>query len=171
MKLFAVVLVGLSLIFFGCGKKAVEKMAEAAAEREGVKAKFNIDDQGLTIETKEGISTYAGGKNAKVPDNFPKDVCVYEGATLLSSVSVPNGFHLNLRSKDAADKVAGSIKSKMVAEGWKEEATLTQAEQIIFTYKKDKRSANFVVTGGDEDETQIILTVVSEKDQENGVED
>lgn len=156
-----------SFAIIGCGKKASEKMAEkmieSAAEKDGVKADVSISDNTVTMRTKDGTAVYAGGENVKIPDNFPKDVYIYEGAKVISAVSVPNGFSLMLQTKDAADKVASKLKDKIVSQGWTEEMTMTQSGMIMLGYKKENRSAIINITP-DKDITQIAITVASDKE-------
>jgi hypothetical protein len=166
MKYFVVVLAGVCLVLTGCGKKASEKLAEkmieAAAAKDGVKADVNLSDGKMTIKTKEGTATYAAGKGAKIPENFPKDVHIYDGATVFMAASVPNGFNLMLQTKDASDKVVPTMKSKMTADGWKEEAAMDMGQNVMLSYSKGDRKANVTVSSADK-MTQITLTVVDEK--------
>jgi hypothetical protein len=111
----------------------------------------------VTIETKDGTATYSGGSGSKLPDNFPKDVHVHEGATILAAVSAPGGFTVNMESADASDKILGGIKSKMSGFGWKEEATISQEKNFMITYKKGERAASFNV---DSHQTKTMLTII-----------
>lgn len=166
MKYLVVVLAGVCLVLTGCGKKVSEKLAEkmieSAAAKDGVKADVDISGDKVTVKTKDGTTTYAAGAGAKVPENFPKDVYIYSGATVLSSVSVPDGFTVMLQTKDASDKVVSTLKSKLTADGWKEEMTMNQGEVVILGYKKGERSAVVNVTSAN-NVTQIGLTVANEK--------
>lgn len=162
MKHTVIWLAAICFVFTGCGKKAneklAEKMIEAAAKRDGIKADVNIADDTFTIKTDDGTSTFSAGKNAKVPADFPKDVYVYEGAEVVSSVSGPDGFSLMFQTKDAQAKVANTMKSKFASQGWTEEMTMNQGGVVMLGYKKDERSVIVNVTG-DSDMTQISLTV------------
>jgi hypothetical protein len=132
------------LMLAGCKKasdKAAEKAIESAMAKEGVKAKVDASGEKVTIQTKEGTSVFTGGKGAAVPENFPKDVYVYEGATVNAAVSVPDGFNLHMETNDSADKVLGAMKSKMTGFGWKEEMTMNQGKNAMVSYKK----GNYIV--------------------------
>jgi hypothetical protein len=156
------------LMLAGC-KKASEKMAEKAIEsglaKDGVKAKVDASGQKITIEDKDGKSVYVAGKSATLPDNFPKDVYVYEGATIMASVSVPEGFNLTLETSDSADKIMGAIKSKMSGLGWKEEMTMNQGKNAMVGYKKEKRTAMYSVNT--DKKTMISMTVSTPKSSDN----
>ena len=144
----------------GC-KKAAEKAIENKLAREGVNAKVDSSGEKVTIQTKDGTTVFSGGKNAKVPENFPKDIYVYEGATITASVSVPNGFNLVMETGDSADKVLGTIKSKMTGLGWKEEMNMNQGKSSIVSYKKGERTS--MVNINADKKTHITLTATEEK--------
>jgi len=151
------------LFLAGCkkaGEKAAEKAIEAGMAKEGVKADVDASGEKITIKSEEGTTVYSGGKSAAVPENFPKDVYVYEGATIIAAVTVPDGFNLLMESSDSADKVMGTIKGKMTGFGWKEETTVTQGKNAMAGYKKGERSAMVNVNG--DNKTQITLTVTGQ---------
>jgi hypothetical protein len=156
------------LMLAGC-KKASEKIAEKAIEsgmaKEGIKAKVDASGQTVTIQDKDGKSVYVAGKSATLPDNFPKDVYVYEGASIMASISVPDGFNLSLETGDSADKVMNAIKSKMTVLGWKEEMTMNQGNNTMVGYKKEKRTAMYSVNT--DKKTMISMTVSAPKSADN----
>jgi hypothetical protein len=132
-----------SLFISGCQKaseKAAEKAIEAGMAKDGTKAKVDISGGKVSIETKDGTAVYSGGKDAKLPDNFPKDVYVYEGATIMASVSVPDGFNLTMETKDGSDKILAAVKGKMTGLGWKSEMEMNQNNNSMITYKKGERN-------------------------------
>jgi len=159
MKHTLLALMMVSLLLAGCGRKTAEKVMEAEMARKGVKAKVNLAENQMTIQTKDGTTTYAGGKGTKVPADFPQDVLVYPGATVKFSHSVPQGHNLLLETKDSAEQVLDAYKEKMTAAGWKEEMSMNQGEQAMRIYKKAERTASLTVGSADK-QTQIILTVV-----------
>ena len=162
MKYSMIALAMVCLMLTGCGRKVAEKMIEARMAKEGVKAKVDLSGEQVTIQTKDGTSTFSGGKNAKVPDTFPKDVYVYPGATVVASVSVPNGCNLVLETKDDLEKVLGAFKDKMTGADWKEEMNMNQNGTSMCAYKKDKRSASIVIASADK-KTTITITVAENK--------
>ena len=165
MKYYFTAVMIACLILSGCGKKAneklTEKMIEAAAAKDGIKADVDIDDETVTIKTDEGTSTFSSGSKAKIPDNFPKDVYVYEKADIVSALSVPDGFSIMLQTKDAPDKVSAAIKARFTASGWTEEMTMNQGGMVMLGYRKGDRSSVINVMRDDK-MTQISITVGSE---------
>jgi hypothetical protein len=147
-------------------KAIAERIVEAGLAKQGVSAKLDTADGKLTIKTKEGTATYAGGQGTKIPDTFPKDVYVPEGATVMAAVTVPQGCTLSLTSKTAQEQVIADYKSKMSASSWKEVMSMNQGEQSMLTYQKKERTAHIILSRAD-GQTQISLTVASEKSDDN----
>ena len=158
---FVIAMAVVSCLALGGCKKAAEKAIENKLAREGVNAKVDSSGEKITIQTKDGTTVVSSGKDAKVPENFPKDIYVYEGATITGSVSVPNGFNLVMETGDSADKVLGTIKSKMTGLGWKEEMTMNQGKSSIVSYKKGERTA--MVNINSDQKTHIQLTANEKK--------
>jgi hypothetical protein len=158
---FVIGMTVVSCLALGGCKKATEKAIENRLAKEGVDAKVDSSGEKVTIQTKDGTAVIAGGKGATVPENFPKDIYVYEGATITGSVSVPNGFNLVMETGDSADKVLGTIKSKMTGLGWKEEMTMNQGKSSMVSYKKGERTA--LVNINADQKTYINLTAAEQK--------
>jgi len=158
---FVIGMAVVSCLALGGCKKAADKAIENRLAREGVNAKVDSSEGKMTIQTKDGTTVVTGGKDAKVPENFPKDVYVYEGATIRGAVSVPKGFNLVMETDDSADKVLGTIKSKMIGLGWKEEMTMNQDKHSMVSYKKGERTA--MVNISPDKKTHITLTTTEQK--------
>lgn len=164
MKFICLMLV--SLLVFGCGRNSVEKAVERQIEKSleadgGGKAVVDIDGENISIETEDGSMKLSGGGKAKVPDNFPEDVLVYEGADVQVALSMPDGFSVVLQTKDAQAKVVDFYSAKMVDKGWSREMSADMGGQKMLAFKKDNRVVSLVTTGVDGG-TQIALTVASE---------
>lgn len=73
----------------GCGGIA-EKAAEVAIEQStGGAVDLDAGDGSITITDEETGGQITGGVGASLPDSFPKEIPVPEGASLVSSQSVP----------------------------------------------------------------------------------
>jgi hypothetical protein len=143
------------------GSKVAERMVEVGLAKQGVKARLDTTEGKLTMETKEGSATYAVGGDVKIPNDFPKDVFVYGGAKVLTSMTMPKGCHLTLQTKDSADKVINAYKREMTAANWKEESSMNQSGVSMLSYKKSERTAAVVVMTAD-NKTTIQLTISSD---------
>ena len=143
------------------GSKVAERMVEVGLAKQGVKARLDTAEGKLTMETKEGSATYAVGGDVKIPNDFPKDVFVYGGAKVVSSMTMPKGCNLMLQTKDSADKVIDAYKREMTAADWKEESSMNQGGVSMLSYKKSERTAAVVVMTADK-QTTSQLTISSE---------
>ena len=93
-----------------------------------------------------------------MPEDFPKDIPVYPGATSIIHTSVKNGRTLQLKTSDAADKVIAFYKEKLKAEGWKQVSESPTAAITLLMNTKDKRTLSVVVSHDDK-ETTLTLSV------------
>lgn len=179
------------VLHFGCGKKMSETISEKLTEKilekglsqDGADADIDIKDgkinivstdqdgntsnisvsgDDVTIVGKDGQTSFVSGKNAKLPDAFPKDVLVYAGATLTGVWTLPEGFNLTMESKDSADVISEKYKAEMKSQGWEETGMFKADKQTMLAYKKDDRTANLMINA-DQEPTAITLTVMKEQ--------
>jgi hypothetical protein len=169
-RLFIAMLVVSCLLCAGCGgchkktgQKLAEKMAEMQMARNGVKGEVNISDDKVSIKTKDGATTVAYGKSVKVPDGFPADVKVYNGATIVTAMTVPNGFNLQLTTKDSVEKVSEFYKARMAADGWTEEGIYASGQQSTLSFKKDKRTTTIMVIESEKATSITLMTMTEAK--------
>lgn len=185
-RLFTAVLLAVCVSGTGCGKKAPEKMVEniieKKMEKEGVNADVTVSDGNITIKSsdkdggktdinmspdkmtissQDGKSSFTSGSEAKIPDNFPKDVHVYAESKILTAITAPKCFSLTFESKDNTEKILSKYRSEMPAQGWEEEASLNMEKQAMIAYKKDTRTATIIISTDDKT-IQINLTVMDE---------
>ncbi|MBI4559560.1 MAG: hypothetical protein HY706_18390 [Candidatus Hydrogenedentes bacterium] len=159
-------------VIFGCGQKAsevvgekvAEKAIEAGAAKEGVKAKVDISGDSVAIQTTEGSVTI--GEKAEIPEDFPKDIPLYPGQTLVmvSSAAENQTFTVQAKTGDATEKVADHYKKEAPANGWIEETSVTQSGEQpmqLLVYKKDSRTLNVTVTK-DTEGTMISLAATAQ---------
>ncbi len=150
------------LVVMGCGKEAAEKKIEKAIEKEtGGRAEVDLDDEKVTIETKDGEFSMSAGKSAKLPEDFPSDVYVYKGAAVAMSMEVPKGKLITLITDDDLDKVMKKCGKELTSKGWSQKAKMDLGEQKTIMYQKNNRMVNVMAVKVD-GSTHIRLTV-SEK--------
>jgi hypothetical protein len=167
MRMFAsVALIVACVLMAGCmrktGQVAAGKPAEPEMAKQDVKSDVQVSDDRLTIQTKDGSSSFSSGKAARIPDNFPKDVHIYDGATPLAVITMPIGFSLQLETKDDADKVMETYRRTMAADGWSTETANASSQQTTLSYRKDKSSVNIMVMKVDQ-KTRIAMIVLEQK--------
>ena len=69
-----------------------------------------------------------------IPAGFPKDIYVYDGAKVLTSMTMPQGHMLTLETADPASRVADAYQSAMAAAGWKQEMAMDSGTGKMFSY-------------------------------------
>ena len=152
----------------GCKKSSeslAEKLAEKAIEKSsGGKAKVDISGGTVKVQTKDGEMVATSGANASVPDDFPKDVLVLDGAKVLASVKVPDGFAVTMETKEASESVVKKYADAMKAHGWAETATVKMGEGVMLAYGKEKEGrTTSVMISKDSHATQLQLTVMKNR--------
>jgi len=92
--------------------KMIEKGHEGKVKVTSGKDKLVIEE---TDGTGKAVVTPGGGR---VPEDFPKDVPIYKGATVVSAVRKHKGHSLVLRVNDAPETVKATCGKLLKAQGW-----------------------------------------------------
>ena len=171
----------------GCGKKSEEKLSEKLTEKlleqslsqDGVKAKVDLsgdtmsftttdadgkqsnvkmDGDSMTIEGPDGVQTFRAGGAGEMPKDFPADVYVPAGASVVSSISAPGGLNLTLQSGSPKADVVAQFAAEMKAQGWATESTMDMGETAMLSFEKGDRQASVIVQVED-GATTVNLTV------------
>jgi hypothetical protein len=159
MRRFVGIAAIVACVACGCGKPSMTFKGPDDAT-------VTIDQGGDKVEIKgrgaDGSVTSSSAGSVKVPEDFPKDIPVYPGATPIIHQSVKNGRTMQLKTSDAADKVTAFYKEKLKAEGWKqvsESSSKSSRESITLLYDtKDNHTLSVVICHGD-DGTSLTLSV------------
>ncbi len=186
-RIAIVLLLAAGVAAAGCGKKAEEKLAEKIIEKslakdgmqakvdisgetmsftttdaDGKQAKVNVDGDSMTIEGPDGTTTFRAGGAGDMPKDFPADVYVVSGASVVSSMSYPGGVNLSLTTSAAAKDVAARYSAEMQAQGWIEQSSMDTPEVAMLSFVKENRMATVIVQTED-GTTTINLTVATEQ--------
>ncbi len=162
-------ILSLSLLLTGCsltdqlGQKAGEKIIEKTIESQtGGKVKVDADSQSMTINGENGESMTMG--SAKLPDNFPKDILVFDDAKIVFSMSSSeNEFSVVYLTDKKPDESFTTYKDSLTSQGWKKETEMDLgASGKVASFAKDKRKLGVTLgsdpTGSTPDKTSISLT-------------
>lgn len=165
-------ILAIALAVSGCGKgpteaagqKATDKIVEKAIEKQtGGKATVDSSSGKMEIKTAKGETMeIAPEGGAKLPEGFPKDVYLYEGASIKQSMKTDGAFNVILQTADARQKVIDKCKSKLEADGWKQAMSMDSGDSTVFQYEKGKLKAAYVFSQAD-GKTQAVVTVTEEK--------
>ena len=120
------------------------------------------DQGGDKVEIKgggaDGSVTSSSADVVKMPEDFPKDIPVYPGATPIIHTSAKNGRTVQLWTSDTANKVTAFYKEKFNVEGWKQESeSSTEAITLLYSTKENRTLS--VVISYDDDGTNFTLSV------------
>lgn len=175
MSRWLVVLLVVGLASVGCGKKTAEKaemtdkdvashiVSKALTLASGKETKVEVGGETITVRGPDGEVVMQGGKGATLPDNFPKDVPIYKGASILHSVAKgTEAFSVSMATKDDVPTVVRFYRDKLTADGWTVENAMDTPERSIQSYKKGERGVSLMVMKGD-DQTVIALACASSK--------
>ena len=121
------------------------------------------DRSSMTFTGKDGQKVEIDTGGGKVPNDFPKDMPVYECTKVVMSQSAneKHAHTLMLESGDPAGKIADFYKKGLESNGWKIEASINTAEMNMVTASKDQRQAVVQVMNGPDKRT--INQVLSDK--------
>ena len=145
----------------GCGKSSDEKAIEKTMEENsGGAAKVDVSGNQIEISTGQGKVNVASGESVAIPAGFPKDIYVYDGAKVLTSMTMPQGHMLTLETADPASRVADAYQSAMAAAGWKQEMAMDSGTGKMFSYAKDNLHAQ-VTIDADSDNAKTMITVMA----------
>ncbi|HEY8091321.1 MAG TPA: hypothetical protein VIF09_25835 [Polyangiaceae bacterium] len=138
-------------------EKAEEKAIERAAGAKGVQ--INSNGQGsMTVVTDAG--TVMLGSGAKIPEDFPKEVPVYPGASPTASIKTSEGarpaWTLTFETTDSKDKVAAYYKANLSGFTQKSAMDLGQASILVYSSAKYDVSLTANQQGP---KTEILLAV------------
>ncbi len=121
------------------------------------------DQSSMTFTGKDGQKVEINTGGGKIPDDYPKDMPVYEGAkvVLSQSANAKNTHTLVLESTDPADKISDFYKKGLESNGWEIDSSMNMPQLNMVTASKDKRRAVVQVMNGADKRT--INQVLSDK--------
>jgi hypothetical protein len=139
-------LVSLAVLGSGCSKMA-EKIEQGAVEKavevqSGGKAKVDLSNDQGSITVNDGKTEAAWGQSVRVPVDFPKQIPIYPGSTVVSAVSdnTAKAKHMvMLRTADVADKVVDYYKGEL--KGFKVEQDANLGGYHIVKFAGGKQTA------------------------------
>ena len=188
-RMALVVCLAAGVALAGCGRKAEEKLSEKLTEKliekslaqdgvkadvdlsgetmsftttdaEGKQARVKMNNEEMTITGEDGQTTFRATGAGKMPADFPADVYVPAGASVVSSLTTPAGINLALQTAAAAKDVAEKYAAEMKSQGWTSQSSMDMGDMTMLAFAKDNRTANVIVQFVD-GATSINLTVAT----------
>jgi hypothetical protein len=140
-------------------KKVAEKGVESVLSKV-TNGAVDIDtkNNSVTVKTDNGTTTTIGSQ--QLPSDFPTDIPVYPGATILGSVTgsaTEGGVFVSLNTTDSMDDVKAFYDSKLAENGWTAEGTTTLG--TIIHYSETKGSQRLAVTLTPYSDSEVHITL------------
>lgn len=162
-KLFLVFCLLLSLaLVTGCGKKSTN------IETKDGKVKIETESGGekVKVKTEEGEAEF--GTGTKIPDNWPSDIPIYPGSSVMGSVDISGeagekSINVILTTTDPVDKVKAYYSKELKANDWEimESADFTTGEGSFGGFSVNKGGRNGTVTFGTSTENKKEATLIT----------
>lgn len=156
LRLVALVMVlAMALALAGCqsiAEKATEKVIEDAT---GVK----VDEQGdsVTLTGEDGTSITAS-ESGELPEGFPEDAPVYEGAIITSLVSEDN-YTIGIETDDEWTDAWEFYGTELEAAGWVTGTEMKLEDSGMISGEKDGRIIQITVGPASSGEAKTLITL------------
>jgi hypothetical protein len=147
--------------------KAAEKLTESALKNAtGADVDLDKDGGSVKIKTDKG-EMEIGATNGKIPDGFPSQFPIYNGAEVKSSMKTSSteekgktGFQVAMQTSDSVTKVVDFYKSKLVSSGY-EIASSTEigSGSASLGVKKGDENIGNVLVMEEDGKTNIIISI------------
>lgn len=156
------ILMLIALVAVSCTPEdAAEAAINAAIKAEGGEGSVNLQGDKITVTTDEGTVTY-DASGTTLPADFPGDVPLVGGYTVMGTLSTGEGHVVNLEySKNIVD-LQKEIKAGLLGKGWTLEAEMTYGDGGSLQFKKDDRNAFFMMAQ-EGDKTTASVTVAKDE--------
>ncbi len=157
-SLIPIVLASLLLLGAACGKKAAEKTAEQAVERASNGAvNVDIDKNNVKISINGGSTVGEVGESVKIPDGFPSDVYVIDGAVKTAVAKTDTkGYTLSINTNLAPAEAKSQYETKLKEQGWTIVMTLDSGDGATISATKGQRNVSVIISVSD-GQTNVIL--------------
>jgi hypothetical protein len=151
----ALTLIGLALFTFGCGNSDTYETADGSVtvSQDGDAAKYEIQSE----DGKTTMTTSDSG--VAIPETFPKDVPIPNGAVAQLTMTQGKNEMLHLRVPGTVAEMAKSYPETLKAEGWTIESSMNMGDSSMIHAKKDNRQCTVMVVKDDSGTTlQLSVT-------------
>lgn len=143
-----------ALVMTGCGGDA--GTASNAAKNAATNT-ANAGKTAVNAVTNAATNAMPTGTTGSLPADFPKDIPVYTGATVIAGATGAMGKGASFSTADAADKVAEFYKAELPKQGWADVKSMAAGPATTVTASKDKRMLAVALTKGADGKTMISV--------------
>lgn len=161
---FALILT-VSLFMFGCSKVAEEATEKAIEKGTGEDVEVDEGGKNIKVKTEEGTVEMETGKT-ELPEGFPSDFPIYEGAEVISSTKMTQegseGYQVVFSIDEEKSTVKEFYEKKLPEVGYPISARVESGEEVQFYLGEEKKGGWMFITGS-EGKTELTVWLAIEK--------
>jgi hypothetical protein len=146
------ILISQGCIFQNRGGKLSDDVINS--QKEDIK---NMGEINMTGKNGENISF----NNGEIPKDFPEDLPIYPKSKVLVSIDYSDK-HVNTLSLETGDsiiQIEKFYKKELDSKGWKIEKVFSTDKSVMFTGRKENRTAGIAVTAGAKSKNNITISI------------
>lgn len=114
-------------------------------------ATVDLDDNGITINDDDEGTTARFGENVKLPDNFPEEIPVLDGAKIAGvTVTLKEGTWISMTTEKTAEEAAGWYDAKLLAADWTVTGTYSARGMMTKMYENGSFNLTVIVSAGED---------------------
>jgi hypothetical protein len=126
-------------------------------------AGLNIDANSKTVTVNKDGQSVSLGENAKLPDDFPSDVPIYEPSDVVASLhNEEHSYSASLLSPDSISKVSSYYASELPKLGWtssEDTTAVTLQNGSIATFTKGDRTLGVIIASDPSSSSKTSITL------------
>ncbi len=157
----------LMLLGAGCTERLYERAAEKAIENKinsesGRDASVDINNGQLEFSDEETGATGSFGADIKVPDDFPGDIVLPDGITVMGVTNTPEAAWISYTSQMTVVELGDWYKSELEGSGWTKQGEYLISGANTYSFRKDSVTLSVVIaesTSADDTRTVIVTRV------------
>ncbi|HEX21231.1 MAG TPA: hypothetical protein ENH19_01085 [Actinobacteria bacterium] len=119
-------------------------------DKAGNKATIDKKNVKVKIKDKNGETSAELGGSGKLPKGFPRDVPIYKGAKIKTSISTKNeqgnGQMVTIEANSTLKKVGDFYMKELSSSGYKSTGKFSQDNLLTIIYEKDNVSVTVIIT-------------------------
>jgi hypothetical protein len=142
----------------GCGR-ATDDTVNPPAETGDISYSRIGDTLQADVDGKEKMHLETGEKGVALPPDFPTDVPLYPGATLVLAVTLDDSEQVTLHTDDDIPDVVKFYREQLAASAWKIAAELDVKRGDMISSDKDGRTCSVLLTRKSDNVTVISVTL------------
>ena len=148
------------------GEKIIEKTIESQT---GGKVDIDTEGKEMKIQTNDGSVSLSGEGNAKLPENFPADIFVFDDAKIVFALAgSPDKTEYSV-SYSTAYPVTNALtryKQEMEKQSWKLENEMNtgpESEAILIFQKEGRQTMITIGSSATDSDSKTSISIVSGK--------